>query len=225
MGFRRGVLSAILGILGAALGLHPSIVLSSRSTSYPIRKRGPKGQKKKKTWGGEKQKVRVKKGLCGGTKNPHPRQKALDAGRPWVPGPTGNKICRQNPTKRGVHSPAQKRTPWPSLGRGAGEIPFTHFGEITYSGFLDKVWPQNKRGKEKQNKSNTRKPLPPRVPRKGLRRSKENPKNARGPEWHPGKTPRNGTHGQNGRKRQKRRDTKRKKPEKQVRVRGCPVTT
>ena len=177
-----------------------------------IAKRASKAERKKKKGGGEKQKVRVKKGLCGGTKSPHPRQKALDAGRPWVPGPTGNKICRQNPTKRGVHSPAQRRTPWPSLGRGAGE---TTAGLVRPPPVnLEKVWPQNKRGKEKQNKSNTRKPLPPRVPRKGLRRSKENPKNARGPEWHPGKTPRSGTHGQNGRKRQKRRDTKRKRTRK-----------
>ena len=103
-------------------------------------------------------------------------------------------------------------TPWPSLGRGAGE---TTAGLVRPPPvILEKVWPQNKRGKEKQNKSNTRRPLPPRVPRKGLRRSKENPKNARGPEWHPGKTPRSGTHGQNGRKRQKRRDTKRKKTRK-----------
>ena len=31
------------------------------------------------------------------------------------------------------------------------------------------------------------------------RKFQENPKNARGPEWHPEKTPRSGTHGQKGR--------------------------
>ena len=76
------------------------------------------------------------------------------------------------------------------------------------------------KGKRKQGRRSTRKPLPPRVPRKGPRKGranklkphkfKENPKNARGPEWHPEKPPRSRTHGQNGRNRQKRRDTKKK---------------
>ena len=77
------------------------------------------------------------------------------------------------------------------------------------------------KGKRKQGRRSTRKPLPPRVPRKGPRKGranklkphkfKENPKKARGPEWHPEKPPRSRTHGQNGRNRQKRRDTKKKR--------------
>ena len=127
----------------------------------------PRQKKKKKNLGREKTKGACEKGPVRGhaKKPPSQTEKALDAGRPWVPGPTGNKICRQNPTKRGVHSPAQRRTPWPSLGRGAGETTFTGLVRPPPV-ILEKVWPQNKRGKEKQNKRNTRKPLPPRVPRK-----------------------------------------------------------
>ena len=131
---------------------------------------------KKKKPGAGKTKGACEKGLCGGTKKaPIPDKKALDAARPWVPGPTGYKRCRQNPTKGGgQYAPAQRRSPWPSLGRGAGEISFTHFGVITYSGFLDKVWPQNEKGKRKTRQKKRKKPLPPRVPRKGPRKGRAN---------------------------------------------------
>ena len=82
--------------------------------------------------------------------------------------PLAHKTGRQKPTKGGgQYAPAQRRSPWPSLGRGAGEIPYIHFGVITYSGFLDKVWPQNEKGKRKTRQKKRKKPLPPRVPRKG----------------------------------------------------------
>ena len=74
-------------------------------------------------------------------------------------------------------------TPWPSLGRGAGE---TTAGLVRPPPvILEKVWPQNRRGKEKQNKSNTRKPLPPGVPRKRPQKVQGESQNRPGPRMAP----------------------------------------
>ena len=181
-------------------------------------------QRQKKHWGG-------KKGACekgpvrGRRKSPLPRQKGPGRWASKGPcDPLADKICRHNPTKGGVHSPhARRRSSWPSLGRGAGETPFTHFGDITYSGFLDKAWPQDKTKGEKEKPS--KRSTAPAASRPKKRASEgaselkphkfqENPKNARGPEWHPEKPPRSRTHRQHGRNRQKRRDTKRKETSK-----------
>ena len=179
----------------------------------------------------------MKKGLCGGTKNaPIPDKKALDAGRPWVPGPTGNKICRQNPKKGASIAPAQDWAfPWESLLRGVGKT--TRRVSETTPGLLDKVWPQNDKGKRKTKQKKHKKTLAASRPQeKGLGRgertssspisSRRIPKPRGAQNGTPRKTPRSGTHGQNGRNRQKRRETKRKKnKQKQVRAKGCPVTT
>ena len=130
--------------------------------------------------------------------------------------PLAHKTSRQKPTKGGgQYAPAQRRSPWPSLGRGAGEIPYTHFGVITYSGFLEKVWPQNEKGKRKTRQKKHTKTLAASRPKKkaseGPRRIPKTPGAQNGT---PAKTPRSGTHGQNGRNRQKRRDTKKKENQK-----------
>ena len=132
--FSEQLLEFVIGIQYSICSFH-RIMLSSEACLE-----GKKKDKNEKTWGGN-QTCSVKKGLRGGRKNPLTRQKG--PGRSASEGPCdplADKICRQNPTQGGVHSPrARRRSPWPSLGRGAGEIPFTHFGEITYSGFLEKV--------------------------------------------------------------------------------------
>ena len=65
---------------------------------------------KKKPGAGKK--VQCEKGLRGGTqKAPSPYRKALDAMRPWVPGFTGNKRCRQNPKKGASIAPALEALP------------------------------------------------------------------------------------------------------------------
>ena len=95
-----------------------------------------------------------------------------------------------------------------------------------------------KRKGEKKNKAEEAQEDPCRLAfqEKGLRRgertnsspisSRRIPKPRGAQNGTPRKTPRSRTHGQNGRNRQKRRDTnKEKKPARQVRVRGRPVTT
>ena len=87
---------------------------------------GPQGPSRKKK-GKEKNLGRektcsVKRACEGARKRPPPHTE-----RPWTPcvrgslAPLANKRCRQNPKKGASIAPA-----WPSLGRGAGEIPFTH---------------------------------------------------------------------------------------------------
>ena len=102
----------------------------------------------------------------------------------------------------------------------------THFGVITYSGFLDKVWPQTKWGNLKKNKAEEAQENPYNVyhlasQEKGLRRgertnsspisSRRIPKPRGAQNGTPRKTPRSRTHGQNGQNRQKRRDTEKEK--------------
>ena len=57
---------------------------------------------------------------------------AMRLGSLWPKPNTRNKTVQN---KEGTNPPRSRRFPWPSLGRGAGEIPMAHFGEITYSGF------------------------------------------------------------------------------------------
>ena len=126
----------------------------------------------KKKPGAGTQTCSVKKGLRGLIKCPLRRQKALDAVSVGPCDPLAHKTGRQNPQKEGTNPPPSRGFPWPSLGRGAGEIPFTHFGEITYSGFLDKVWPHNKTKGEKKNKAREAQQNPCRLAsqERGLRR-------------------------------------------------------
>ena len=171
--------------------------------------------------------MRVKKGLRGQRKRPLPREKGPRGPCDPLPNTSKRKMDPERPCPNGRGRCA---LPWPSLGRRAGAMAW---GYASYddgsapSSACEKNSRKTQRNgeKEKQGKRSTENPCRLASQEKGLRRSKENPKNARGPEWHPEKTPRSGTHGQNGQK-QTRRDTKTEKEKaKQVRVGVCPVTT
>ena len=109
--------------------------------------------------------------------------------------------------------------PGPQSGAGRvrrpGGMPRTTTGPPLLVG-VKKAAKHNRRGTQKQQKETTKTLLPPRVQKRASegasvlkpRKFQENPQNARGPEWHPEKTPRSGTHGQKGRTRQVRRDKK-----------------
>ena len=172
-------------------------------------------KKTEKTWGGTCEKW----DLRGQQSAPSPTEKV----GPW---PHRQQNMPTKSQKGGVQSPR------PRLGiplgvtppRGWVRLPSPTSVRLPTRASRKSVAAERKGEKEKQGRRRTRKPLPPRVPRKGPRKGranklkphkfKENPKTARGPEWHPGKTPRSGTHGQNGQNRQKRRDTKKKKNQK-----------
>ena len=192
-------------------------------------------RQKKKTWGGENKKVCVRKGLCGGTKNtPIPDKKALDAGRP---GPTGNKRCRQNPKKGASIAPALEALPL-ALTRARG------WGDPLYPlrcdhllGFSRQSVAAERKGEKKNKAEEAQNTLAASRPKKraseGAGEQAQAPlvqgesHNRAGPRMAPREKRREaGPHGQNGRNRQKRRETKRKRNrQKQVRVKGCPVTT
>ena len=93
-----------------SLAHHSFVCIAS---GYPA-KRASKAKKKKNLGRGKQ--VRVKKGH---QKGPLPNRKVPDAGRPWVPGPTGNKKCRQNPKKGASIAPALEAHPL-ALTRGEG---------------------------------------------------------------------------------------------------------
>ena len=78
-----------------------------------------------------------------------------------------NNNTRRGPTLRVRGAPLG-----PHSGEGRARSPvLALFGEIIYSGLLEKMWPQKEqKGKQKPQKRNTETPLPPRVqkgPRKG----------------------------------------------------------
>ena len=179
-------------------------------------KRGPKGQKKKNNLGREKT-CSVKRACEGARKRPPPHTK-----RPWTqrvrgsPAPQATKDADKIPKKGAANMPPPKNGPSPGSHSSEGWVRLPSGLVKTTPGLSRKsVAAKRKRGKRKTKQEKHTKTLAASRPKKkGLRRSKENPKNARGPEWHPGKTPRSGTHGQNGRNREKRRDTKKKKKQK-----------
>ena len=136
--------------------------------------------------------MRVKKGPEGAERKKRslPRQKGH--GRCAFEGPCdplANKISRQNPGKGGDQPSALEALPLPlTRARGRGD-PLCPLRRDHPLGLLENVWPQNKKGEK-----NKETPLPPRVPSKGAsegasklepRKFQKNPKNARGPEWHP----------------------------------------
>ena len=144
--------------------------------------------------------------------------------RPWVPGPTGNKRCRQNPKKGASIAPALEALPL-ALTRARG------WGDPLYPlrcdhllGFSRQSVAAERKGEKKQNKRTHEDPC----------RLASQEKASEGPRRIP-KTPGGMAPRQNAKKRDARPKraeqrkaaghTKEKKPEKQVRVQGCPVTT
>ena len=219
-----------------------SIHGASMPASYPT-DAGLEGQKKgkKKTWGGNKKVQCEKKGPEEAQKRPPPQQKrSLDAVRPRVPVTLWQtKNADKVPKKGGVHSPR------PRLGiplrvtppRGWVRPPSPTSVRLPTRASRNRCGRKTKQG-EKENKAEEAQENPCRLASqekglgKGERTSSSPISTRRIPKTHgaqngtPRKPPRSGTHGQNGRNRQKRRDTKRRKgTAKQVRVRGCPVTT
>ena len=171
--------------------------------------------------------MRVKKGLRGQRKRPLPRETGPKG--PCDPLPNTNKR-EMDPERPCPNGRGRCLSLGPHSGEGQARWPGGMPRTMTGPPLLVRVKKNSRKTqrhgeKEKQGKRSTENPCRLASQEKGLRRSKENPKNARGPEWHPEKTPRSGTHGQNGQK-QTRRDTKTEKEKaKQVRVGVCPVTT
>ena len=200
-----------------------TLQLGSRSAS------GPEGQKKKKKNNlGRENKKCVWKRAWGGRKNaPFPDKRPgtqCVRGSLW---PSGSQKSRQKPRKGGDQPSALEGLPLAlTRARGGRDHPYRPPRDHGPGLLVKSVQPQNKtkRGKGKnKDKRSTAKPLPPRVPRKGAsegaselnpHKFQENPKNPRGPEWRPEKTPRSRTHGQKGRNN-KRGGTQKQKRNKQ----------
>ena len=143
--------------------------------------------------------------------------------------PQATKDADKIPKKGAANNaPAQKwAIPWESLLRGVGKTTL-RVSETTPGHSRKCVAAKRKKGNKKnKNKRSTGKPLPPRVPRKRPQKLYQGESQKRpGPRMAP-------------RKNAKKRDArpkrakqtnaaghkKEKEPEKQVRVRGCPVTT
>ena len=122
--------------------------------------------KKKKTWGG---KIRCvwKMGPEGADKNaPSPTEKVPDAGRPRVPVTLWQtKYADKIPKKGASRAPAQDWAfPWESLLRGVGKT--TRRVSETTPGLLEKVWPQNEKGKKKTRQKKNKKTLAASRPKK-----------------------------------------------------------
>ena len=165
----------------------------------------------------------------------HPLPSKNGPGGPCDPLPDTKKQKKKPRNFKPVSKRARTTAlPGPSLGRGAGS---TTRGYASYddgsapSSWCEKAAKHNRRGKQKQQRETTKTPLPPRVQKRASegvselkpRKFQENPKNVRGPEWHPGKTPRSGTHGQNGRTN-KCGGTKKRNRKKQPKcVWGCAL--
>ena len=164
--------------------------------------------KKKKNLGRgtKKTKRACEKGLRGGRRNaPSPYKKALDAVRPrvpvtlWLTNKPSKTQKRRGPTLR-----ARRRSPGPHSGAGRVRrpdvMPFSAQRPTrgcplrleSLLGLLEKVCGRKtERNGEKQNKTQEAAKLPCRLAseKKASEEYQENPKNARGPEWHPAKTP------------------------------------
>ena len=109
-----------------------------------------------------------KMGPEGAEKNPpSPTEKVPDAGRPRVPVTLWlTKRTNKIPKKEASRAPAQDWAfPWESLLRGVGKT--TRRVSETTPGLLDKVWPQNEKGKSKtRQKKHTKKTLAASRPKK-----------------------------------------------------------
>ena len=137
--------------------------------------------------------------------------------------PPADKIRRQNPRRGGGQPSALDRaSPGPHLGEGAGAItrgrpPRDHGAGPSRKSVAAK---QNRRGKRKTRQEKHRKTLAASRPKKRAsegaselkpHKFKENPKNARGPEWHPEKNAKKQNARPKRAKQKARRDTKREK--------------
>ena len=127
----------------------------------------PRAEKDKKKDLGREKPCSVKRACEGARKRPPPLTK-----RPWTPCVRGSlallatKDADKIPNKgaANMRPPKNGRSPWPSLGRGAGE---TTAGLVRPPPvILEKVWPQNKRGKRKTKQEQHTKTLAASRPKK-----------------------------------------------------------
>ena len=202
--------------------VHPTRV------SNPARLAGLEGRKKKGSLG-RGQNVQCEKGpVRRQRKCPLPRQKALDAVRPrvpvtlWLTNKPSKTQKRRGPTLRARGAPLAL-----TRARGGRDHPLpTSARSPTRASIKSVAAKQNRRG-ERNTRTREAQENPCRLAsqEKGLRRSKENPKNARGPEWHPEKNAEKQDARPKRAKQKARRDTKREKEQAKRCVWGCPVTT
>ena len=173
------------GILQPALGIRlsgPSASLSLSVSKLSKPEACLKG--KKKNLGRGKTKGACEKRACvGAQKAPIPDK------RPWTPGvrgslaPQATKYADKIPRKGASIAPRSRRSPWPSLGRGAGE---TTAGLVRPPPvILEKVWPQNKR--EKKKKEQRTKTLAASRPKKGPQKVQGESQKRPGPRMAPRK--------------------------------------
>ena len=135
--------------------------------------------------------------------------------------PLAHKPAVKNPEKEGTNPPRSRRSPGPHSGQGRARSPVAHFGEIGYSGVEKRRGRNTKQNGKRKNKAReARKTLAASRPKKKASEGcKENPKNARGPEWHPERNAEKQDARPKRAKQQVRRDTRREQgPRKQVRV-------
>ena len=119
-------------------------------------------------------------------------------------------LCQTQRSEKAARNikPVSKRArttapPGPHSGAGRvrrpGGMPRTTTGPPLLVG-VKKAAKHNRRGKTKTTERNDQKhPCRLASRKRASEEYQENPKNAWGPEWHPEKTPRSGTHGQKGR--------------------------
>ena len=138
--------------------------------------------------------------------------------------PLAHKQAVKNPEKEGTNPPRSRRSLALTRARGGRDHPLPTSARSPTR--AEKVCSRKTKGEKKHKAREAPKTLAASRPKE---KASEGPR--RIPKTHgaqngtPRKPPRSGTHGQNGRNRQKRRDTKKKEPAKQARVKGCPVTT
>ena len=106
--------------------------------------------------------------------------------------PSGIQIRQSNPGKGRSYS---RRSPSPHSGEEPGRSPLSTSVRSTYSGLQKRAAATKQKAKTKTKHKKHRNTLAASRPKKGPRKGQatrtpklqENPKNARGPEWHPRK--------------------------------------
>ena len=193
---------------------------------------GLEGPKKKNNLGrGSKRQVRVKKGLRGQIKRPLPEKKKGPRG-PCDP-VAAKRRPSKTPKQEGTNPPREALPLALTRARGGRDHPMLCPFRLkkptrgcplrleSLLGLLEKVrGRKTERNGEKQNKTQEAEKLPCRLAseKKASEKSRENPKNARGPEWRPDKTP----EGKDARPKRENKPVaaghKKKKKKTQVRV-------
>ena len=159
---------------------------------HPIQRPARERKKRKKNLGrGNKRQARVKKGLRGQRKRPLPREKGPRGPCDPLLNTEAKKVSRKAVSKRLRTMPP----PWPSLGRRAGAMAWGYAayddGSAPSSSCEKKSRKTQQKGKTKtRERSDQKHPCRLASRERASEEYQENPKNARGPEWHPDKNAR-----------------------------------